>query len=78
MNAASGAIVVENEFARVRVEACRVGNGQRLRVVDLKTGMSFTLDPLTLEGLAWATDGDLERFVNPATMRRWQESQYPL
>jgi hypothetical protein len=55
-----------------------VGNGQRLRVVDLKTGMSFTLDPLALEGLAWATDGDLERFVNPATMRRWQESQYPL
>jgi hypothetical protein len=78
VNAASGAIVVENEFARVRVEACRVGNGQRLRVVDLKTGMSFTLDPLALEGLAWATDGDLERFVNPATMRRWQESQYPL
>ena len=73
-----GPIVVENEFARVRVEACRVGNGQRLRIVDLKTGMSFTLDPLALEGLAWAADGDLERFVNPATMRRWQESQYPL
>ena len=75
---AGGPIVVENEFARVRVEACRVGNGQRLRIVDLKTGMSFTLDPLALEGLAWAADGDLERFVNPATMRRWQESQYPL
>jgi hypothetical protein len=73
-----GAIVVENEFARVRVEACRVGNGQRLRVVDLKTGMSFTLDPLALEGLAWATDDDLVRFVNPATMRRWQDSPYPL
>jgi hypothetical protein len=73
-----GPIVVENEFARVRVEACRVGNGQRLRIVDLKTGMSFTLDPLALEGLAWAADGDLDRFVNPATMRRWQESQYPL
>jgi hypothetical protein len=78
VNASGVAIVVENEFARVRVEACHVGNGQRLRVVDLKTGMSFTLDPLALEGLAWATDGDLERFVNPATMRRWQESQYPL
>jgi hypothetical protein len=75
---AGGPIVVENEFARVRVEACRVGNGERLRIVDLKTGMSFTLDPLALEGLAWAADGDLERFVNPATMRRWQESQYPL
>ena len=78
MSPSGAAIVVENEFARVRVEACRVGNGQRLRVVDLKTGMSFTLDPLALEGLAWATDDDLERFVNPATMRRWQESQYPL
>lgn len=75
---AGGPIVVENEFARVRVEACRVGNGQRLRIVDLKTGTSFTLDPLALEGLAWAADADLDRFVNPATMRRWQESQYPL
>jgi hypothetical protein len=78
VSTADRAIVVENEFARVRVEACRVGNGQRLRVVDLKTGMSFTLDPLALEGLAWATADDLVRFVNPATMRRWQESEYPL
>jgi hypothetical protein len=71
-------LVVQNEFARVRVEVCRVGNGQRLRIVDLKTGMSLTLDPLELEGLAWAGSGDLERFVNPATMRRWQESEYRL
>lgn len=72
------AIVVENEFARVRVEVCQVGNGQRLRIVDLKTGTSVALDPLELEGLAWAVEGDLERFVNPATMRRWQESDYRL
>ncbi len=72
------ALVIENEFARVRVEVCQVGNGQRLRIIDLRTGTSFDLDPLELEGLAWAGAGDLERFVNPATMRRWRESQYSL
>jgi len=34
----------------------------------------FLLDPLELEGLAWASAGDLERFVNPSRMRRWKDS----
>lgn len=66
-------LVVENEFARIGVEVCRVGNGQRLKITDIKTGASFLLDPLELEGLAWAAAGDLERFVNPSRMRRWKD-----
>jgi len=35
----------------------------------------FLLDPLELEGLAWASTGDLERFVNPSRTRRWKDSE---
>jgi hypothetical protein len=64
-------MLVENEFAKVSVEVRDFGNGQRLLIRDVRTGMAFTLDPLELEGLAWARVEDLERFANPALNRRW-------
>lgn len=62
---------VENEFAKVAVDVRDFGNGQRLVIQDVRTGMTFSLDPLELEGLAWATASDVERFANPALTRRW-------
>jgi hypothetical protein len=72
-NGSSDDIVVENEFARVRARLIKVGNGERLLIEDTKTGQCFTLDPLELEGLAWADPDDLERFVDPSRARRWEE-----
>lgn len=57
--------VLANEFAQVRLSVDRKGNGPRLCVEDMQTGMTICLDSLVLAGLVWATDDDLAVHVDP-------------
>jgi hypothetical protein len=63
---------VTNEYASVRVELDRRGNGDRLRVTDLRTGRSTCLDALELQALALATHRDLAPLLDPARTL-WRE-----
>ncbi len=58
-------MIIENEFARVKVDLDTDGNGPRLRVEDTSTGIHIYLDPLELQSLAWATHKDLAVFARP-------------
>ena len=56
---------LESEFGHVQVELDNSANGSRLMIRDLKTGQTIFLDPLELEGLAWARHGDLAPLLDP-------------
>ncbi len=56
---------IVNEFAAVEVDLDNQGNGPRLRVEDLSSGVAIYLDPLELQSLAWATHKDLTTFARP-------------
>ena len=56
---------LESEFGHVQVEVDNSANGVRLMIRDLKTGQTIFLDPLELEGLAWARHGDLAPLLDP-------------
>lgn len=60
-----------NEFARVVLKIDRKGNGPRLLIEDVRTGMSAYVDSLVLAGLVWASEEDLERHVDPNAPFRW-------
>lgn len=63
---------LKNEFAAVSIEEDYSGNGPRLKIRDSRTGKVVFLDPLELEGLAWARHEDLCNFVNPS-LGRWSD-----
>jgi hypothetical protein len=65
---------VANEYACVRVELDRQGNGDRLRITDLLTGRSTCLDALELQALALATHRDLVPLLDPARTL-WHEGE---
>lgn len=71
MDAADGDLFVGNEFAKVRLRVLPVGNGLRVQVEDVISGITAELDPLELLGIAWSSAEDREQFVNPAEMSRW-------
>lgn len=56
---------LRSEFARVRVSLDRSANGDRLAVIDLRTGAQIYLDPLELERLTAARHHDLAALVRP-------------
>ena len=56
---------LESEFGHVLVEKDTSGNGVRLMIKDLKSGQTIFLDPLELEGLAWARHGALAVLLDP-------------
>jgi hypothetical protein len=58
-------VIIENEFARVRVEFDTESHDPRLLIEDADTGMSICLDALELQGLAWARHEDLRAIVKP-------------
>lgn len=60
---------VDSEFASVRIELDDTANGPRIRVTDRRSGVGRHLDPLVVEGLAWASDEALVAFVDPS--KRW-------
>ena len=62
-------MILESEFARVRVETDEAGNGPRLRIEDLRSGKVGYLDPLELETLAWATKDQLVPLLDPSALR---------
>jgi hypothetical protein len=43
---------LRNEFAAVRLEVDKMGNGPRLRITDVETGLEGYLDPFALQLLA--------------------------
>ncbi len=56
---------IANEFAAVQIDLDERGNGPRLRIEDLSTGVHIYLDPLELQSLAWATHRDMTTFARP-------------
>lgn len=60
---------VDTEFASVRIELDGSANGPRIRVWDRRSGANRYLDPLVIEGLAWAADDELIALVDPS--KRW-------
>jgi hypothetical protein len=73
MDPVDGDLVVGNEFAKLRVGVRQVGNGLRVQIEDIVTGIGAELDPLELLGIAWSSPEERERFVNPTTMSRWRD-----
>jgi hypothetical protein len=65
---------LKNEFAKVSVEQDNSGNGPRLKIQDVHTGKTVFLDPLELEGLAWARHEDLNNMMNPS-LGRWSDGE---
>jgi hypothetical protein len=63
---------VTNEYASVRVDLDRRGNGIRLRITDQRTGRSTCLDALELQALALLTHRDLAPLLDPARTL-WRE-----
>lgn len=58
-------MIIENEFAAVRVEFDTESHDPRLKVEDLNSGMCIYLDALELQALAWARHADLCKMVQP-------------
>jgi hypothetical protein len=56
---------LRNEFASVRVRLDLTANGERLEVLDMRSGHAILLDPLELERLAWARHDQLAGVVAP-------------
>lgn len=54
-----------SEFGHVVVERDDRGNGPRLMILDVKTGLRICLDPLELESLARARHEDLAPWLDP-------------
>ncbi len=57
--------LIANEFAQVRLTIDRSGNGPRLCVEDVSSGLSILLDPFLLSGLTTAPVADLSRYMDP-------------
>lgn len=66
--------VMRNEFAIVRVEVVGSPQRRRLRIEDMRSGVSVELDALELESLAWARHLDLMPLLDP-NLTRWQSGQ---
>jgi hypothetical protein len=62
-----------NEFAAIALSIDEHGNGPRLRIEDVRTGVVGYLDPLQLETLAWLPGDELNRFLDPS-YHRWREA----
>jgi hypothetical protein len=67
---------LRSEFAEVRVELDTTGNGPRLKILDIRTGMMNFLDPLELESLAWSRHEDLAQILDPS-YSRWKDAEEP-
>jgi hypothetical protein len=65
--------VVASEFARVSVSVDDDGNGDRLRLEDLRTGRTRFLDALELETIIWLSDGRLHKLLDPSA-DRWRDA----
>lgn len=71
-DAGEPALLIGNEFAKLRVAVRHVGNGLRLEVADMVTGATVLLDPLELLGLAMSNPDDREPLINPSKLSRWR------
>jgi hypothetical protein len=67
---------LRSEFAEVRVELDTSGNGPRLKIEDIRTGMINFFDPLELESLAWSRHEDLAMLLDPS-YSRWKDVDEP-
>jgi hypothetical protein len=67
---------VASEFAEVDVRIDSLGNGNRLRVEDLRTGKVRYLDALELETIVWLPDGHLNQLLDPS-VGRWASTGDP-
>lgn len=63
-------MTLKSEFASVAIELNETGNGPRLLVRDVRTGKAIYLDPLELEGIAWADHDDLTPLIEPSVRQR--------
>ena len=58
-------MVLRSEFATVRVFRDVTANGDRLCIVDLRSGKANYFDPLQLEALAWCDHSGFENWLKP-------------
>jgi hypothetical protein len=65
--------VVASEFATVSVSVDDRGNGTRLRLEDLRTGVVRYLDALELESIVWAPDDWVRALLDPS-QHRWRDA----
>jgi hypothetical protein len=56
-------VELRNEFAAVRLEIDHHGNGPRLKITDLETGIEGYFDPFALQVLAWLPAARLEALL---------------
>lgn len=68
---ASGDLIIQNEFGIVAVSQVGRKGLERLRIEDLRTGVSTDLDALELESLAWAKHEQLGSLLDPS-LTRWR------
>jgi hypothetical protein len=61
---------ISNEFADVELILDDNANGQRLKILDQRTGGFVYLDALALSGLAAGTDGDYASILDPARLEQ--------
>jgi hypothetical protein len=62
-------ITLRSEFASVSIRHDVDANGDRLELLDLRSGRRAHLDPLVLEALIWSDVSDLSDLLDPG--RRW-------
>lgn len=62
---AGGGVVLENEFAAVRVSVDHAGNGPRLHIEDLRNGHELYVDPFMLSCLAATEWSELVPLADP-------------
>jgi hypothetical protein len=65
-------LVVRNEFGVAAVELLGEPGRERLRIEDVRSGVSIELDALELESLAWAQHTELRPLLDPS-LTRWQD-----
>ena len=57
--------IIRSEFGAVRVSKDTTANGDRLKLIGVKTGVLAYLDPLELESVANLTPEQLQAIVSP-------------
>jgi hypothetical protein len=57
--------VVQSEFGSVEISKDTSANGDRVKLVGLKTGFVVFLDPLELESIAALSAEELQAIVSP-------------
>ncbi len=62
-------LTLRSEFASVSVQIVGKPGCERLRIEDIRSGQTVHVDALELESLAWCRHRDLDRLLDPSSLR---------